>query len=550
MHPDVDIVLNALVGAAGLDATLAALRAGKRVALANKESLVMAGDLVAEAARQGGGELVPVDSEHSAVLQCVTGHNGKLARLILTASGGPFRGLGPRRRWRRRTVEQALNHPTWRMGSKITVDSATLANKALEVIEAHFLFGLSYDQVDVVVHPQSIVHAFAEFCDGNVMAQVGFPTMELPILYALTHPDRLPDSGTRRFDPVAAGHLTFEPVRADVFRAFPLGVAAGRAGGTVAGGVQCRQRGGGRRVPRGRAAVRAHRRRHRIGARAACAGAGARRRDRPCRRSPRPGTGALTGRTAMLVTLLAFAVTLGVLIFVHEFGHFAAAKWAGIWVHRFSIGIGSPIPGLTFKRGETEYSLSWLPLGGYVKMASEEEEASSAALEGGTPEAQVPPDRMFEAKPVWKRMIVILAGVTMNTLFAWLIFSGLALKNGKAVNPVTVVGVRRFGRACRRVRRLSARCSVGDQITAVNGRPVDSWNGVFDAAAAHLGQCGGADAGRRPHGHGRRAGRCGRAADAAGRCRSGHSRRRWRGGSSRAGRRTRPGCRRATRWCR
>jgi regulator of sigma E protease len=181
----------------------------------------------------------------------------------------------------------------------------------------------------------------------------------------------------------------------------------------------------------------------------------------------------------MLVTLLAFAVTLGVLIFVHEFGHFAAAKWAGIWVHRFSIGIGSPIPGLTFKRGETEYSLSWLPLGGYVKMASEEEEASSAALEGGTPEVQVPPDRMFEAKPVWKRMIVILAGVTMNTLFAWLIFSGLALKNGKAVNPVTVIGavdsaaLPSGAEAFRTLQR-------GDRITAVNGHAVGSWNGVFD----------------------------------------------------------------------
>lgn len=181
----------------------------------------------------------------------------------------------------------------------------------------------------------------------------------------------------------------------------------------------------------------------------------------------------------MLITLIAFAVTLGVLIFVHEFGHFAAAKWAGIWVHRFSIGIGSPIPGLTFKRGETEYSLSWLPLGGYVKMASEEEEASSAKLEGGTPEAEVPPDRMFEAKPVWKRMIVILAGVTMNTLFAWVIFSGLALKNGKAVNPVTTVGAvdsaaLPAGAEAFRTLRL------GDRITAVNGRPVDSWNSVFD----------------------------------------------------------------------
>jgi 1-deoxy-D-xylulose-5-phosphate reductoisomerase len=229
-HPDVDVVVNAVVGAAGLDATLAALRAGKRVALANKETLVMAGELVAQAACAGGGELVPIDSEHSAVLQCVSGRDAGLGRLILTCSGGPFREWPAERVWQA-TVEEALRHPTWRMGNKITVDSATLANKALELIEAHHLFGLSYDALEVVVHPQSIVHAFVEFCDGSVIAQVGFPSMELPILYALTHPARLPDAGVRRFDPVSAGPLTFEPVRADVFRALAAGVAAGRAGG-------------------------------------------------------------------------------------------------------------------------------------------------------------------------------------------------------------------------------------------------------------------------------------------------------------------------------
>jgi 1-deoxy-D-xylulose-5-phosphate reductoisomerase len=231
-HPDADIVVNAVVGAAGLEATLAALRAGKRVALANKETLVMAGDLVAQAACTGGGEIVPIDSEHSAVLQCVTGKNDVLARLILTASGGPFREWDPERVWHA-TVEEALQHPTWRMGNKITVDCATLANKALELIEAHYLFGLPYDALEVVVHPQSVVHAFAEFHDGSVLAQLGFPSMELPILYALTHPERLPDNGIRRFDPVAAGPLTFEPVRSDVFRALQSGVAAGRAGGTA-----------------------------------------------------------------------------------------------------------------------------------------------------------------------------------------------------------------------------------------------------------------------------------------------------------------------------
>lgn len=231
-HPDADIVVNAVVGAAGLDATLAALRAGKRVALANKETLVMAGALVAQAACAGGGEIVPIDSEHSAILQCVTGRDSGLARLILTASGGPFREWGADRVWNA-TVEEALQHPTWRMGHKVTVDSATLANKALELIEAHHLFGLSYDALEVVVHPQSIVHAFVEFHDGSVLAQLGFPSMELPILYALTHPERLADSGVRRFDPVAAGPLTFEPVRTDVFPALASGLAAGRAGGTA-----------------------------------------------------------------------------------------------------------------------------------------------------------------------------------------------------------------------------------------------------------------------------------------------------------------------------
>ncbi len=232
-HPDVRIVVNGIVGAAGLEATLAALRAGKRVALANKETLVMAGELVARAAREGGGEIVPVDSEHSAVLQCVTGRRPTdLARLILTASGGPFRTWDPVRA-ARATVAEALRHPTWKMGRKISVDSATLVNKALEVVEAHFLFGIGYDQVDVVVHPQSVIHAFAEFVDGSVLAQVGFPTMELPILYALTHPDRVPDDGARRFDPVAAGDLTFEPVRPELFPAYLLGRDAARAGGTA-----------------------------------------------------------------------------------------------------------------------------------------------------------------------------------------------------------------------------------------------------------------------------------------------------------------------------
>ena len=230
---DVDIVLNAVVGVAGMDATLAALEAGKRVALANKESLVVAGELATAACATSGGEIVPVDSEHSAILQCLGNRRvDEVRRLIITASGGPFREWDAAR-IHGATRDQALRHPTWSMGNKITVDSATLANKALEVIEAHFLFGLPYEQIEVVVHPQSIVHSMVEFVDGSVLAQVGVPSMELPILYALTHPERVPDDGAPRFDPVATSPLTFEHVRMDAFPALRLGIEAGRAGGAA-----------------------------------------------------------------------------------------------------------------------------------------------------------------------------------------------------------------------------------------------------------------------------------------------------------------------------
>lgn len=230
---DVDIVLNAIVGAAGLDATLAALQKGKRVALANKETLVIAGDLVRDACASGSGEVIPVDSEHSAILQCITGHPAsQVRRVVLTASGGPFRDWSPER-LATATVEDALRHPTWRMGRKITIDSATLANKALEVIEAHFLFGLPYSRIEVVVHPQSVVHSFVEFIDGSVVAQMSVPTMELPVLYALTHPERVEDDGVPPFDPVKLSPMTFEHVNHERFPALGLGIAAGEAGGAA-----------------------------------------------------------------------------------------------------------------------------------------------------------------------------------------------------------------------------------------------------------------------------------------------------------------------------
>jgi len=230
---DVDIVVNAIVGAAGLDATLAALESGKRVALANKETLVIAGDLVRKACASGSGEVVPVDSEHSAILQCITGHpSSQVRRVVLTASGGPFRDWSAER-LATATVEDALRHPTWQMGRKITIDSATLANKALEVIEAHFLFDLPYDRIEVVVHPQSVVHSFVEFIDGSVVAQMSVPTMELPVLYALTHPERVADDGVPAFDPVKLSPMTFEPVDHKRFPTLRLGISAGEAGGAA-----------------------------------------------------------------------------------------------------------------------------------------------------------------------------------------------------------------------------------------------------------------------------------------------------------------------------
>ncbi len=227
-----DVLVSALVGGAGLVPTLAAIRAGRTIALANKEPLVMAGALMTRAAREHGSRLLPVDSEHSAIFQCLAGATpATVRRIVLTASGGPFRGW-TREALERVDVEQALRHPTWRMGAKITIDSATLMNKGLEVIEAHWLFGLPFEAIDVVVHPQSIVHSMVEFVDRAVLAQLGTPDMGIPILYALTYPDRLP-CPTAPLDLVKLGRLSFEAPDEDAFPCLPLAREAGRLGGAA-----------------------------------------------------------------------------------------------------------------------------------------------------------------------------------------------------------------------------------------------------------------------------------------------------------------------------
>jgi 1-deoxy-D-xylulose-5-phosphate reductoisomerase len=230
--PSTDRVLTAIVGAAGLEGTWAALEAGKTVALANKETLVVAGPLVMDLARRRGAKILPVDSEHSAIFQALAcGGPKEVRRVILTSSGGPFRGKSARE-LAQVTPEQALRHPTWNMGPKISIDSATLMNKALEVIEARWLFGLEPDQIEVVVHPESVVHSMVEFVDGSVVAQLSPPDMRLPIQLALTYPDRVPGP-CPLLDLTRAMSLHFEPPDRDTFPALDLGYEVMRRAGTA-----------------------------------------------------------------------------------------------------------------------------------------------------------------------------------------------------------------------------------------------------------------------------------------------------------------------------
>lgn len=232
--PEADIVLIAIVGTAGLQPALAAIEAGKDLAIASKEILVMAGEIITRAAHQRGVKLLPVDSEHNAIFQCLDGHRGgeaEVSRLILTASGGPFRTL-PADQIAEVTLAQALKHPTWEMGPKITIDSATLFNKGLEMIEARWLFGIGMERIDVVVHPQSIIHSMVEFTDGSVLAQLSRTDMCFPIQYALTWPQRL-QGGLRPLDFQSLAKLEFEAPRSADFPALDLARRAGTRGGTL-----------------------------------------------------------------------------------------------------------------------------------------------------------------------------------------------------------------------------------------------------------------------------------------------------------------------------
>ena len=229
--PEVDLVVTATIGDVALAPTLAAIQAGKPIALANKETVVMAGKLVSEAAKAHGVPLLPLDSEPNAIWQCLRGENASVSRLIITASGGAFRDT-PIAELASATPQQALNHPTWKMGQKITVDTATMMNKAFEVIEAHWLFDVPWDDIEVVIHPQSIIHSMVEFVDGSVKAQISPPDMHLPIQYAIFYPDRLPNASIGRFDPIATGSLTFQPWDPERYPCMPMAIEIAKRGGT------------------------------------------------------------------------------------------------------------------------------------------------------------------------------------------------------------------------------------------------------------------------------------------------------------------------------
>jgi 1-deoxy-D-xylulose-5-phosphate reductoisomerase len=230
-YPEVDTVVIAISGQAGLSPVLAAVRAGKNIALSNKESLVTAGEIIMAEAKAHSATILPVDSEHSAIWQCLQGEKREAASIILTASGGPFRGY-TEAEMEKVTAAQALQHPSWQMGKKVTIDSATLMNKGLEVIEARWLFDVPFDRIRVLVHPQSIVHSMVEFADGSIKAQLGYPDMRLPIQYALTYPERLDNPGLPRLDWSRTPSLTFEQPDFDSFPCLKLAIEAGKKGGT------------------------------------------------------------------------------------------------------------------------------------------------------------------------------------------------------------------------------------------------------------------------------------------------------------------------------
>ena len=435
---DVDLVVVATGGIVSLRPVLAALAAGKVVATANKETLVAGGHLVmpearrlaADAATRAPGDpfasplawLRPIDSEHSALWQCLVGESpASIAALILTASGGPFLDASLDE-LATVTPDQALRHPTWTMGAKITIDSATLANKGLEVIEAHWLYDVDYDAIEVVIHPQSVVHSAVRFIDGSLKAQLGTPDMHLPIQYAMTYPDRRPSSAAAP-DLIASARLDFRAPDVERFPALRIAREAGIAGPTASAALIAADDVAVERFLAGtldfmgiprllEAAV------SRFGGSDADAPGRRGTRGARCRgpRGLRHGADrdrGMTGFIQTLITIVLFFGILGILVVIHEIGHFVTARMANVRVLEFGVGF-PPRAKVLRNKGETLYTLNWLPIGGFVKLEGEDGD-----------EANDP--RSFSAQGLPTKLLILVAGVAMNVALAFVIFTGIAL---------------------------------------------------------------------------------------------------------------------------
>ena len=478
-HPDVDVLLCASSGTAALEAVLAAIESGKTIALANKEVLVMAGGVVTSAAARKGVAILPVDSEHNAIHQCLHGrHANEVKRLILTASGGPFREhsaaelkkVGP---------EDALRHPTWRMGRKITIDSATLMNKGLEVIEAHWLFGVGADRIDVVIHPQSVVHSMVELTDGSIIAQLGVTDMRLPIQYAFSYPDRW-SGALPSLDLVKAGTLAFAAPDVKRFPCLALAYRALRAPGSLAVVLNAANEVAVAAFLAGKLsfvsiadviarAMDAHT------PSAVSTLADVRGADRWAHEFAQEVVrsynqeGGFPTVTSTLFSLAAFVFVLGVLVFVHELGHFLVARWLGVRVITFSIGFGPKL--VRVVRNGIEYCVSAFPLGGYVKMAGENPDEARS----GDPDE-------FLSRSKWDRFRILVAGPVMNIILAvalmWVVLAQGAQVPAFQDAPVDIGAVTKDSPA------EQGGITPGDRITKVGSQPVATWEEFYMAVGA------------------------------------------------------------------
>ena len=522
---EAELIVAAAVGAVGLVPTFRALEAGKDVALANKEALVMAGELMVRASRERGGRILPIDSEHCALQQCLEGRpSAEVRRLVLTASGGPFRERS-RDSFGTITPEEALNHPTWEMGRKITIDSATLMNKGLEVIEARWLFEMPGDRIDVLIHPQSLVHSMVEFVDGSVLAQLAVTDMRLPIQYALTYPERV-DGDLPGLDFSSGVRLDFEQPDREAFPCLDLAYRALEAGGThpavlnaaneeaVAAfafsvsrsglsrsrgrrdapcGSECRERRGRRGLQASTTAFHSTpyptasrglstrcRQNRSSGSRTSSGPIAARgsRRATPLldwdAGSAWPTRVIFFGELMEFLTnfgtnLVAFIVVLGVMIFFHEFGHFITAKAFGMRVFIFSFGFGKRLIG--FKWGDTDCRVSAIPLGGYVKLEGEPDDQLSEEVSAAGDE------RDFTSRPRWQRIVVYLAGPAFNFILTIGILTALFTigfrVDGSRFDRPIVGSVEAGGPA------EAAGLRPGDEIVSIDGTTVKDWEAAL-----------------------------------------------------------------------